>query len=100
RRRIVSLGIQEGDHVGALAAARQASKAHLGTGHVAARAREELVEIVNAPVPTLALHRRRIVEPALGALRPADYAIEIGADAVRLALAKGVAGGTFLRRVG
>ena len=43
--------------------------------------------------------RGRIVKPAFGALRTPDDAIEVRADAVRLALAESMAGGAFLGRV-
>src|SRR4029077_6516847 len=98
RGRIVRLGVQERDHVGALAAARQPRKAHLGARREGLRIGEELVEIIDSPVAPLALERRRIVEPFLRLRAPAD-AVEVRADAVRLAFAESMAGGALLRRV-
>src|SRR3954452_8715873 len=98
RLRVVRLRIEVRDHVGALAPARQSGEAHLGAGNVFLGACEEFVEVVERPVSTLLLHRIRIGEPAFSTLGAAHHAIEVRADAVRLALAEGVACGAFLRR--
>src|SRR5665213_2213229 len=94
--RLVRLGVEECDDVGAILAARQASEGHGGARHHTSRIGQILVEVIRRPVALLALHRRGVVEARLGMLRPADDVPEVGADPVGLALAEGVAGGAFL----
>src|SRR5204863_1832113 len=57
------------------------------------------VEVFRRPVALLGLHRRGIVEARLRSLLPANNAPEIGTDAVRLALAEGMAGSAFFRSI-
>ena len=52
--RTVRFGIQERDDVGALAAARQPGKAHLGAGDEARGIGQERVEVLDRPVAALA----------------------------------------------
>src|ERR1041384_6081011 len=48
-RRAVGLGIQIGDDVGPLSAAREAREAHRGSGHEALRVLQERVQVPDRP---------------------------------------------------
>src|SRR5262245_10870767 len=61
--RIVRQRVQISDHVGALAAARQAGEGHGRSGDKPLRIGQELVQVLDGPAAALALHRRRVVEP-------------------------------------
>src|SRR5215813_11629652 len=91
-RGVVGERVEIGDDVGALAAALDAGKGHVGAGNKAARIGNELVELVDGPIAALRLHRGGIVEPRLRRLRTADHAIEVGPDQIAPALGEGVAG--------
>src|SRR5262245_65264233 len=49
-RRVVGERVEIGDDVGALAAALDAGKGHVGAGNIAARIDHELVELVDGPI--------------------------------------------------
>ncbi len=82
--------MQEVDHVGALLGARNSGERHRGPGDIAARIGEELVEFVEAPVATFALHRRRIIETRFGCPRSVYDTPQIGPDPIGAAFLKGM----------
>src|SRR6185369_1456535 len=98
RRRAVRQTAQIDDDVGALLLARNAGEAHSRTGDEAARAGEELAQLVIGPLAGLALHSRRIIEASFGSARPVDDAPQIRTDEVLAALFEGMARAALLGR--
>ncbi len=93
RLRMVGLGIEIADDVGAVLRVGQAGEGHLGAGGKGLRAGQPFIELGEIPIAALALERVGEGE-AIGALtdRLADHAPQVGPEAIRATLFGGMAG--------
>src|SRR5437773_12521949 len=100
RRRVVRQGVEIGDDVGAVAAARDTREGHVGAGNEAARIGDELIEILDGPVAALRLHGAGIVEAGLRCPLTADHAPQIRTNQVAPPLVEGKIGRASCRERG
>src|SRR6516165_8433934 len=92
RLRLVGIGIEVGDDVGALLLALDAAEGHQRSRHVLPRVLDPRVEVLERPGAALRFERLRVVEAWYRGDRAADHAEEVWADLRAAALGHVVAG--------
>ena len=100
RRRVVGLGAQEDEHVGALLGVGQTGEQrHLGSGHERARIGDHVVDFLVVPVAELfglGFQRFGIFVALMRSDGTPQHAVEIGPDHVGAAFVEAVADRAFL----